>query len=217
MSTSYPNVFHPDGFRGRVYGITGSGHGIGESTAKWLASLGALTILIERRAKSLDRVKADLQAVGAQCHFVLGDVARPSVINRAIEGGLKKFGRIDGWVNNAAASPGGVFGQPDSLAALRRTLQVNIEAAWNACELLAPIMQSAGGGSIVNISTNNATYGSTNDAAYRLSKSGLEGMTRALATDLAPHRIRVNTIAPGSINTHHPLRHSGQGVSPKGS
>ena len=208
-STPYdqiPSVFNQAAFHGRVYGVTGSAHGIGEATVKELAKLGASVVVIDVDKPNLRRVEKDLKALNASALCLDGDVADDRALKSVIRMAHKKWGRIDGWVNNAMYNPGH---QPDSLPArdLERTWEVNIRAAWVAIGLLTPIMKTQGGGSLINISSIMAHLPQSNNAAYAMAKAALEGMTRSLAVDLAPIRVRVNAIVPGAINTHYAPRH----------
>lgn len=197
-----PSVYREDAFRGKVFGVTGSGHGIGEATVRQLATLGAAVVVIDLDEADLRRVEADLKNAQADALCLVGDVADQRVLKKAIMAAHKRWGRIDGWVNNAMYNP---WREPETLepAELERTWQVNVGAAWQAVALLTPLMREAGGGSIVNLSSILAHQPYAGSAAYGATKSAIEGLTRALAVDLSPHRIRVNTIIPGSINTNY--------------
>lgn len=201
-----PSAYSDSAFRGRVYGVTGSAHGIGEATVKQLARLGASVVVIDLDPHHLKRVEADLKNAGASAMCLRGDVADETLIKNAIRAARKRWDRIDGWVNNAAFNPGG---RPDDLPArdFDRAWRVNVVAAWAAIGALIPIMEKQGGGSIVSLSSIMAHLPSSGNAAYCLTKSAVEGMTRSLAVDLAPLRIRVNAVIPGSIYTHYEKDH----------
>jgi len=197
-----PTVFNQTAFRDRVYGVTGSAHGIGEATVKELAKLGAAVIVIDFDKRDLRRVESDLNAMNAPALTFFGDVSDDRVLKNAIRAARKKWGRIDGWVNNAMFNPGY---EPSSLAArgLTRTWEVNLKAAWVAIGLVVPIMKTQGRGSIVNLSSIMAHLPQPGNAAYSMAKAGIEGLTRNLAADYAQFHIRVNTVVPGSINTQY--------------
>lgn len=196
-----PCVYNATSFRGRVYGVTGSAHGIGEETVRQLSALGASVVVIDINQWNLKRVESDLQASNASALCICGDVADERVIKQAIRTAHKRWGRIDGWVNNACYNRNG---QPDTmpLKELTRAWKVNTENAWISAGLLTPIMTETGGGSIVNLSSILAHLALPGNTAYAMAKAALEGFTRGLAADLGPHRIRVNAVVPGSINTH---------------
>lgn len=204
MTSNPLSVFSPAAFRGRVYGVTGGAHGIGEATAKALCGLGASVVLIDIHDEHLARVEADLKRDSAAAICLRGDVARKATLAKAIRRAHKAWGRVDGWVSNAMHNPGRT---PETLpeAELRRALAVNVESAWHACGLLMPIMKAQGGGSLVHVGSIMAHRSAPGNAAYAATKAALEGMTRSLAQDLAPHRIRINAVTPGMIDTRAPV------------
>jgi len=195
-----PSVFAKSAFRGRVFGVTGSAHGIGEATVKQLARLGASVVVMDIDAENLQRVKEELRSVNASMRCHPGDVADPRFLKKVISDAHRRWGRIDGWVNNAMFNS---FGTPErqELRDLNRIWQVNVQAAWVACGLLTPIMKAAGGGSIVNLGSFLSHHPHPHNTAYCTTKAAIEGFTRALAVDLARDRIRVNAVVPGTINT----------------
>src|SRR4051794_15642334 len=97
-------TFHPDGFRGRVYGVTGAAHGIGEATVRLLASLGANVLAIDKDEKNVARVKAEVKG-----RWVCADVGDEGEMRRAIEEVATTHGRFDGWVNNAMYAKRGMI------------------------------------------------------------------------------------------------------------
>lgn len=205
MQPDPPSVFNDAAFRGRVVGVTGSAHGIGESTVKELVKLGASVLVIDWDRENLRRVEADLKSLHASALCFRGDVSKRSVLADVIRAAQKKWGRIDGWVNNAMSNPG--F-DPETLPAreFQHSIEVNLTAAWNATALVVPIMRKQGGGSIVNISSIMAHLPQAGNAAYSMAKAGIEGLTRNLAVDYAPFRIRFNAVIPGSIWTRYGRR-----------
>lgn len=202
MSTdSIPSAwFHPDLFRGRAYGVTGGGHGIGRAIVEALLGHGAAVVTVE-----LDEGYAASLSPLAEQHdgrllVARGDASDPAVLAPAIAAATERWGRVDGWVNNAFFSRRkSLLEQPE--AELTRAWEVNVLAIWRSCRLLLPAFDRAGGGSIVNVSSIMAEQTVPSCAAYTSSKAGVEGMTRALAVELAPRRVRVNCVAPGYTKT----------------
>src|ERR1043166_8627683 len=97
--TQQPSAFSDSAFRGRVYGVTGSAHGIGEATVKQLAQLGASVVVMDIDPKNLRRVEKDLKDAGASAICFRGDVADTKLLKNTIRTAHKRWGRIDGWVN----------------------------------------------------------------------------------------------------------------------
>jgi NAD(P)-dependent dehydrogenase (short-subunit alcohol dehydrogenase family) len=131
------------------------------------------------------------------------DVADMASCEAMVDAALKKHGRIDGLVNNAAlygSLRGGRFNQipeHDWDAAMT----VNVKGIWNCCKAVVPAMRQAGGGSIVNIASLAATYGMPYGLHYTTSKAAVIGLTRGLARELGRDRIRVNALAPSAVMT----------------
>jgi NAD(P)-dependent dehydrogenase (short-subunit alcohol dehydrogenase family) len=201
-------LYHADAFRGRAIGVTGAAHGIGESIVKLLTQLGATVAAIDHDQKNLNRVADDLKQSAAAPIFVCCDVRDEAQMTRAISALGQRLGKIDGWVNNAMyARRGMIATQPEPQ--MNAAWDVNVLAPWKCMRaLVEPMRQS--GGSIVNISSIHAHETEPGAAAYASTKAALEGLTRAAAVELAPHRIRVNAIVPGYIlsyagtDSHHP-------------
>jgi NAD(P)-dependent dehydrogenase (short-subunit alcohol dehydrogenase family) len=195
-----PNPFHPDAFKNRTYAITGAAHGIGESTADALLQLGANVTVIDHNADQLARVREKWSAHSASLLLKRGDVSDDKVLKSTVTATFKRFKRIDGWVSNAASNP---FGKVESQSAenFEQGWRVNTLAPWRTAQLLLPIMRKQGGGSLVHIGSMLARETYPFNASYVTSKAALEGLTRALAVELAEDRIRVNAIIPGMIDT----------------
>lgn len=208
MSTeSLPSAwFHPDLFRGRVYVVTGGGHGIGRAVVEALLGHGANAVTIEIKesyADSLANVPAEARA---RLEVIVGDASAPPVITQAIDSAVNRFGRIDGWVNNAFFSRRRPIDQQPE-GEFTRAWEVNVLAAWRSAGQLLPHFEqnpaAAGGrGAIVNISSIMAEQTLPACAAYTSSKAAVEGLTRALALEFAPRHVRVNCVAPGYVRTY---------------
>ncbi len=202
MESDYlSKVFSPEAFKGKVYGVTGGAHGIGEATVRALTSLGASVLILDINADFLAYVERDLREKGCSVEAVVADVSDSAALAGAIEKTVARFGRLDGWVNNAMLSPRGKAEFQDE-ALFVKAWEVNTLAPWRAAKLCLPHFRKVGGGSIVNISSIMAHLTRTGCAAYTSSKSALEGLTRTLAVELAPDRVRVNTMAPGTIASY---------------
>ena len=182
---------------GRVAIVTGAGHGLGRAYAARLASVGAAVAVLDVDAEAADDVAAGLD--GAAGYAV--DVSDPGQVAAAVEAVLARWGRVDALVNNAGGAllPAGPF-DAYSLEQWQRVLAVNLTGSWICAAAVAGPMRAAGYGKIVNVSsTTVSTARPAGLAPYIAAKSGVVGLTRALARELGPHRVCVNAIAPGYI------------------
>ena len=183
---------------GRTALVTGAGRGLGLEMARGLARAGATVWLNGRSAERLAAPVADLRAEDLEVGPLAFDVTDEEAAVRALAG----IEPIDILVNNVGRRDRrGVLGMAaDAFAEL---IRVDLVAAYSLTRLVAQRLVEAGRpGSIVNISSiAGGTLGNADDVAYQAAKAGLEGMTRALAADLGPHRIRVNAVAPGTFLT----------------
>ncbi len=200
-------VFNAEAFRGRRYLITGGSRGIGEATVRMLLGLGASVAALARDPVQLQRLNDELGS-SHDLLVISADVGDGNALREAVAQCHQRWhGRLDGLVNNAMLNASGSLEQlPDErfLAAW----QVNTLAAWRLAKACLPLLTAAGGGSIVNVSSVMAHLTVPANHAYASSKGALEALTRSLAVELAPKRIRVNTMLPGYIRTYegHPGR-----------
>lgn len=183
---------------GKVAVVTGAARGIGEALAHALAQGGAAVVLAGRDARALDAVETALRRAGHAAASVVLDVADVAGIEPAFAAAEARFGRIDLLVNNA-----GVEQVCPSLEVTEqlwdRIVDTNLKGAFFCAQAAARRMRS--GGAIVNLCSLTSEVGVPTAAAYGASKSGLAGLTRALATEWAPRGIRVNGIGPGYFRT----------------
>jgi len=191
---------------GKTVAITGAARGLGQEFARHLAGLGANLVVgdLSDCAATLAAIeKAGGKGVAAQL-----DVTDPASARAMAEAGLQAFGRLDGLINNAAlygALRGGRFDAIDEQE-WDACMAVNVKGIWNCCKAIVPAMrepvvQQAGGGSIVNIASLAATYGMPFGLHYTASKAAVIGITRGLARELGRDRIRVNALAPSAVLT----------------
>jgi gluconate 5-dehydrogenase len=185
---------------GQVALITGASRGIGLALAKGLAEAGAKVVLAARDPATLANAQADIQRSGGRCSILVLDVSDRTSRDRAFTELLTREGRLDILVNNA-----GVEQVQPSLELDEATwdliVDTNLKGAFFCAQAAARMMQATGGGSILNLCSLTSEVGVPGAAPYGASKSGLLGMTRALATEWAPLGIRVNGIGPGYFRT----------------
>lgn len=174
--------------------VTGAARGIGRGIAAACVSEGAKVMLVDINPE-VENVAVELGAIG----FVI-DVANPDSGKAAVVKALAAWGRIDGLVNNA-----GRVDEADILETSQdlwdSTMDLNLRAPYLWSQAVLPCMIENGGGSIVNISSIEASQVRPRHFPYVVSKSGLNSMTRAIATDFGRQGIRCNTISPGSVKT----------------
>jgi glucose 1-dehydrogenase len=185
--------------------VTGAGRGIGRGCALELARAGADVAVNDRvRTAQAEAVVAEIQALGRQAFLVEGDVfARPSceaVVSRALEA----LGCIDILVSNPAFSRRAPFLEYDP-EMFDRVLQGTLTGGFHMGQLVARHMAQRGGGKIVYISSVHVRIPYAHSAAYNAAKAGLNNLAFTMAGELAPHRINVNVIEPGWIDT--PMEH----------
>lgn len=191
-----------DQFRldGKVAVITGAGKGIGAAIARAFAEAGADVVLGARTESDLTAVAADVEAMGRRARTIVTDVMVPEQLQALADGAMETFGRIDILVNNAGGFP--------PKPALQTTgkefvgaFRFNVATAFDMSRICVPLMvESAGGGAILNISSIAGHKPTPCFSAYGTAKGALSLLTQELAQEFAP-KVRVNAIAVGSTKT----------------
>jgi NAD(P)-dependent dehydrogenase (short-subunit alcohol dehydrogenase family) len=187
-------------FKGRTAIVTGATKGIGRDIALALARAGADLGVTGRNERELAKVAEEARAAGVRCETRAADLASAQACLDMAEHFAALFPTIDLLVNNAGLS------FPEKLVDLDvghwdTTLAVNLRAPALIGKVIARKMIAAGGGAIINISSNACLAGIEEHAAYCASKFGLDGLTKVMAVELGPHNIRVNAIAPTVVLT----------------
>jgi NAD(P)-dependent dehydrogenase (short-subunit alcohol dehydrogenase family) len=171
--------------------VTGAGSGLGQGAALALAQAGAEVVLVGRTQASLDETRGLILGQGGQATTLVCDVTEAAQVRDRI-GALP---RVDVLVSNAGGNIPEDFLEV-SEANLDRILGLNIKGAFLVAQAAARVMAAGGGGSIITMSSQMGHVGSARRSVYCMSKHAIEGLTKALAVELAPRRIRVNTVAP---------------------
>ena len=189
---------------GRVAIVTGAGRNIGRAIALALSESGA-SILVNARSNrgEADAVAREIEANGGNALVHIGDVADASAVQAMADAALKRFGRIDILVNNAALRREKPFAEMD-YAEWREILDVTLDGTFHCVKACLPALRGSGAGTIVNIGGLSAHTGASNRAHVVTAKAGIIGFTRALAHDLAGDGITVNCVVPGLIGTPRP-------------
>jgi NAD(P)-dependent dehydrogenase (short-subunit alcohol dehydrogenase family) len=183
---------------GKVAIVTGAARGIGRAFVEALARAGAKVI-----AADVSDCSETVKIAGPNTAAVKADVGDTRSAQAMADAAVERFGRLDILVNNAAlyaALRGGRFDKLDE-AEWDATMRVNVKGIWLACKAAVPHMRKVGGGSIVNMASLAALYGTPFALHYTVSKAAVIGMTRALGRELGRDNIRVNAIAPSAVLT----------------
>lgn len=183
--------------------ITGAGSGIGLAIASKLAMDGAKVFLNDIDLQSLERVKVELQRAGVPSEhisFMSGDVASSSDVKHLFDACLDTFGDLSLLVNNAGILQQKKFEQI-SVQDWDRMISVHLRGCFLGCHNAVPIFKNRGGGVIVNIASQLGQIGAADLVHYASAKAGIIGLTKSLARELSVHKIKVNAVAPGPINT----------------
>ena len=184
--------------------VTGGGRGIGESLAIGLAEAGADVVVASRKLDACQRVAERIERMGRRAWALAADISKLEVIDRLVDDGLSRMPRLDLLVNNAALA----WGAPVlelTPEAWDRVFDLNLRGLFFLSQRVSQHMVDAGGGKIIHIGSIAAMRGASDalepSIAYTASKGALHTLTRDMAIKLAPHGIRVNTIAPGAFDT----------------
>ncbi|WBQ05629.1 SDR family NAD(P)-dependent oxidoreductase [Kribbella sp. CA-293567] len=186
---------------GEVVLVTGAARGIGRAIARKAAEEGAVVAVLDILPDQLAATAAELRQAGATVAAAVGDVTDEDSVRRTVAGLTKELGRpATVLVNNA-----GVNAYADAtqmtVAEWDSVFDVDLKGAWLMAREVLPPMIEAGHGAIVNIASIHSQLTTAGMFPYAAAKSGLVGMTRSLALDMAPHNVRVNAVSPGFVAT----------------
>ena len=198
--TSMASIFRPGLLDGQVALVTGGGTGIGLGISQLLAELGAHVVMASRKPAHLEAARADIDSRGGKVTAVQLDVRDPEQVKAAVDGIVQQLGRIDVLVNNAA---GNFYAPSATLSpnAWKSVVEIDLYGTFYCSQAVYPIMAAQGGGRIVSTSMTLHYRGWPMMAHATAAKAGVDALTRTLAVEWAPQRIRVNAIAPGPIPT----------------
>jgi 3-oxoacyl-[acyl-carrier protein] reductase len=193
---------------GKVALVTGGALNLGRAISLSLASAGAAVAVNTRSSREqADGVADQIRQAGGQAEVYMADVADAACVKEMADGVLKRFGRIDILVLNASIRKEILF-KDMTFEDWRQIMSISLDGSFHCIKACLPSMIESGGGNIVTLAGDTALMGAVRKVHSSAAKSGLVGMTRALARELAGDGIRVNCVSPGAINTTRPAHRS---------
>ncbi len=181
--------------------ITGGSRGIGAATAKSFAKAGANVAITYRGSDQRAREVIDeIKKLGRKAKAFKGDNSKNAIVKKIVEDVLNEFGRIDVLVNNAGIW---TYGEIDNMdeKVWDETMDLNLKGTFLFCRYVVPIMKKQGEGRIVNLSSTAGQRGEASHSHYAATKGAIISLTKSLSTELGPFNIRVNSVAPGWVDT----------------
>jgi NAD(P)-dependent dehydrogenase (short-subunit alcohol dehydrogenase family) len=186
---------------GRVGIVTGAGQGLGRVFALSFAEAGADVVIAENNPETAERTAAEVRALGRRSVAIVTDVRKRESVRAMMASAVAQLGRLDFFMNNAGITKWGAAAEV-SEADWREVLDVNLNGVFFCAQEAARCMMKTGG-SIINIASMSGVIVNRpqEQASYNTSKAAVIHLTRSLAAEWAPHRIRVNAISPGYMDT----------------
>jgi NAD(P)-dependent dehydrogenase (short-subunit alcohol dehydrogenase family) len=187
---------------GKVALITGAGTGIGRATAKAMAAEGAKVVIAEINKAAGEQTAQVIIQAGGDCIAVATDVTDEASVKAAIDTAVKHYGALHVVQNNAGGSTNAdntVVEAP--IEEFWRVIRLDLFGTFLGCRFGIPAIIRSGGGSVINMSSNVALMGIPGRDCYTAAKGGIAAMTRSMAVEFAPHKVRVNAIAPSATMT----------------
>lgn len=186
---------------GQIAIITGGSRGIGAATAVLFAKAGAdVVITFTKNKKAASEVLEKVRIEGREGLALKIDASRSSSGEKVVKETMKKFGRIDILVNNVGIWTYGRIGEM-SEKVWKETMEVNLNSMFYMTNAVVPFMKKQKSGKIINISSTAGQRGEAEHSHYAASKGGMISFTKAIATELGPYNINVNSVAPGWVDT----------------
>lgn len=188
---------------GKVALVTGAGSGIGKAAAKLMAKEGAKVAILGRSEDELEKTLAEIESSGGTAISVIGDISQPEQMQQANQKAAEKWGRLDIVFANAGVN--GVWASLEELTPeeWNKTININLTGTFLTVKYAVPYLKKQPGSSIIITSSINGTrvFSNTGATAYSCTKAAQVAFTKMVALELAEHRIRVNVICPGAIET----------------
>ena len=188
-------------FEGKTAIVTGGSRGIGRACVMRLATEGAKVALVyHSNQQAAEALVAELQSAPGEVRAVQADVRDLGLAHQIVDGLFEEWEKIDVLVNSAGVVHDGLLGAMTQQQ-WRDVIDTNLGGTFNYCHAVTQPMLMARRGSIVNLSSTAAEFAARGQVNYAASKGGINGLTHALAKELAPRNVRVNAVAPGMIET----------------
>lgn len=186
----------------KVVIVTGAARGIGEATARLAAQAGAKVVVADLNETGGQAVVESIVEQGGTAAFVKTDVSKGASVEALVQSTVERFGRLDGAVNNAALQPDSALLTEMDEDYFDKVIAVELKGvALGLKYQLRQLMKQGGGGSLVNIASANGFRPQLNQGVYTATKHGVVGLTKTAAIENGQHGIRINTVAPGSVET----------------
>jgi NAD(P)-dependent dehydrogenase (short-subunit alcohol dehydrogenase family) len=192
-----------DRLKGKVTIISGAGSGIGRAAAILFAFEGAAVVIAERDSGSGQETAQEIRASGGRSLFVETDVTDEESVRACVSAAVQEYGRVTNLYNNAGGSTsrdGPLTEAP--IEEFWRAMKLEVLGTWLMSRHCIPEIARAGGGAVVNASSTSAIVGAAGRDAYTAAKGAITALTRSMAVEFAPLKIRVNAIAPGLTLTN---------------
>ena len=213
VTICYPLFFFDDIFQNKVSKImhftekvafiTGAGSGIGRATALLFAKEGARIAALDYGQEKAQEIAKQIQQVGGEAIAVVADISKPEQVQQAVQTTVDTFGRIDIVFANAGIN--GVWAAIEELSPEEwdQTIDINLKGTFLTVKYAVPYLKRQGGAVIITSSANGTRmFSNTGATAYACTKAAQVAFTKMLALELAKHKIRVNVICPGAIETN---------------
>jgi 3-oxoacyl-[acyl-carrier protein] reductase len=181
--------------------ITGASGGIGLAISKCIAELNGIPILhYNKNESNIIECMTELKALGKECYCIRFNICNEQEVKEGIKEIKRNYGRLDGLVNNAGILARS-FIATHSLKTFNEVMDINVAGSFSVLKYVSQLMINQKSGNIVNVSSLAATMGLMGQAAYSISKAGVNALTMIAAKEFAQYNIRVNGVAPGYIKT----------------
>lgn len=187
---------------GKVALITGAGTGIGRATAQAMAAAGARVVIAEVNTQAGEQTAQIVAQAGGDCIAITTDVTQEESVRSAIETAVSHYGGLHILHNNAGGSTpvdSTVVDVP--LEEFWRAIRLDLFGTFLGCRFGIPAIIAAGGGAVINMASNVALMGIAGRDCYTAAKGGIAAITRSMAVEFAPQKVRVNAIAPAAVMT----------------
>jgi NAD(P)-dependent dehydrogenase (short-subunit alcohol dehydrogenase family) len=200
-------IFDRFNLKGKKALVTGGARGIGKSVSDALAQAGADTAIVDLNLTEAAKTARGLETHGVRALAVEADVTKPEQVSRMIEAVLRAFGTIDVLFNNAGICVN-EKAEEMSFASWQKVIDVNLTGVFLVAQAAGRVMIKKGGGSIINTASmsGHIVNQPQPQCGYNASKAGVIMLTKCLAAEWAPHKVRVNSISPGYIATEMTLK-----------